>query len=393
MAKRKIGIDIGHGENTAENGSKRVFVNNVMYEEHHFNAHVGLIVEKRLKELGFDVYKAQPAYKNDVPLATRVARYNAQKCDMVISIHANAGAASANGMGIFYWKGNKEGLRFSRKFVENWKGMVDGVGLWGDGIWESVSGTWTNFYIVRNTRMTTLLLEAGFFTNIENDFQYIHGKHKNKFREQCAEVIVKTVCDHYGVAYKKGGNTVTVPKPTEVNKGNYKIKRGDTFYSIARDFGVSVNDLMKANPKVNHKALKIGSYITIPKKSTSKPNKAPSKPQGNMTTDSIVVYLNSIGVDSSFKNREKLAKQYGISNYRGTASQNTQLLALLRKGSKPAAKPKGNQTTKSIVEYLNSIGVSSSFSNREKLAKQHGISNYKGTASQNLELLKKIRGH
>src|SRR5699024_12852830 len=52
-----------------------------------------------------------------------------------------------------------------------------------------------------------------------------------------------------------------------------------------------------------------------------------------MTTNSIVTYLNSIGVDSSYSNRAKLAKQHGISNYKGTAAQNTKLLNILRKGS------------------------------------------------------------
>lgn len=45
----------------------------------------------------------------------------------------------------------------------------------------------------------------------------------------------------------------------------------------------------------------------------------------------------------------------------------------------------------SIVDYLNSKGMSSSFSARKKLAKQHGISNYRGTASQNTTLLNKLK--
>lgn len=51
---------------------------------------------------------------------------------------------------------------------------------------------------------------------------------------------------------------------------------------------------------------------------------------GNIT--SIVDALKAIGVDSSFNNRKKIASKNGISNYTGTASQNTQLLNLLKKG-------------------------------------------------------------
>lgn len=122
-----------------------------------------------------------------------------------------------------------------------------------------------------------------------------------------------------------------------------------------------------------------------------------TKPVASKTTsytgDSIVDYLNSIGVDSSFSNRKKLAAQYGVKGYSGTASQNLTLLNKMRKGaSTTTSQPKGDQKTNSIVDYLNSIGVDSSFANRKRLADKYGISNYKGTASQNTQLLKKMRG-
>lgn len=47
---------------------------------------------------------------------------------------------------------------------------------------------------------------------------------------------------------------------------------------------------------------------------------------------SIVDALDSIGVDSSYSNRKKIAKANGISNYKGKASQNIMLLKLLKRG-------------------------------------------------------------
>lgn len=47
---------------------------------------------------------------------------------------------------------------------------------------------------------------------------------------------------------------------------------------------------------------------------------------------SLVDALTSIGVDSSFNNRKKIAKANNISNYSGTAAQNTKLLELLKNG-------------------------------------------------------------
>ncbi|MBC2318799.1 M15 family metallopeptidase [Listeria booriae] len=125
----------------------------------------------------------------------------------------------------------------------------------------------------------------------------------------------------------------------------------------------------------------------------SKPQPAPSKPAAN-AGGSVVDYLNSKKIDSSMANRKKLAAKYGIANYTGTASQNTQLLTKLKAGAAPApAKPaqsvyKGN----SLVDYLVSVKKPADKASRAKLASQNGIKNYTGTAAQNTQLLKKLRG-
>lgn len=49
-----------------------------------------------------------------------------------------------------------------------------------------------------------------------------------------------------------------------------------------------------------------------------------------MKTTSVVDYLKSINVDSSMTNRKKLAVKYEVKNYRGTGAKNTQLLKKLR---------------------------------------------------------------
>ncbi|AXH71090.1 putative endolysin [Bacillus phage BSP38] len=125
------------------------------------------------------------------------------------------------------------------------------------------------------------------------------------------------------------------------------------------------------------------------------PSSKPKEPKGNQKTNSIVEYLDSIGVDSSFNNRAKLAAANGIKGYKGTEDQNLTLLRKLRGGGTASApkKAKGDQKTTSLVDYLKSIGEASDFKNRAKLAAAKGIKNYEGTASQNTQLLKKLRGH
>jgi len=48
-------------------------------------------------------------------------------------------------------------------------------------------------------------------------------------------------------------------------EGNYyTIRAGDTLYSIARFFNVSLDDLLEANPGINPERLRIGQVICIP---------------------------------------------------------------------------------------------------------------------------------
>lgn len=52
----------------------------------------------------------------------------------------------------------------------------------------------------------------------------------------------------------------------------------------------------------------------------------------NSRCSSIIDALNSIGVDSSFKNRKKIAQKNAINNYIGTSAQNIKLLTKLKSG-------------------------------------------------------------
>lgn len=157
------------------------------------------------------------------------------------------------------------------------------------------------------------------------------------------------------------------------------------------------NDLNKYNANIDKVAKAIADTInggsTGGSTSSSSNNNSTSSYNGN----SIVDYLKSIGQDSSYNNRKKLAQANGISNYTGTAAQNTKLLNILRgSGSSSSSNtssyyPKYNGSTSSIVDALKSIGVDSSYNNRENIAKKNGISNYSGSASQNTQLLNLLK--
>lgn len=144
--------------------------------------------------------------------------------------------------------------------------------------------------------------------------------------------------------------------------------------------------------------LKGEEVVSVPKSEVK--SEVSTKPSSQPKELGLVDWMNSKGMDSSYSNRAKLAKEYRISNYSGESDQNIKLLDLLQKSksaqeSKPtptsSSKPKADMKTNSIVEYLQSIGVNSSFSNRKKLAAKYGVKGYNGEASENLRLLELMR--
>lgn len=110
-------------------------------------------------------------------------------------------------------------------------------------------------------------------------------------------------------------------------------------------------------------------------------------------TDSIVDWMNANKMNSSYSNRAKLAKQYGISGYKGTASQNEALLKKLKGGS--PSKPKSSSKLPNAVyrankPYPNGSGVrtvqealASVYFYPNKGAKNNGIDGYYGPNTAN----------
>lgn len=56
----------------------------------------------------------------------------------------------------------------------------------------------------------------------------------------------------------------TPPVTCPEGQNEYIVRSGDTFYSIAQRFGITVQELIRANPRVNPEALLIGQILCIP---------------------------------------------------------------------------------------------------------------------------------
>ena len=70
------------------------------------------------------------------------------------------------------------------------------------------------------------------------------------------------------------GQVLTIPgktTPPPATSVNYTVKAGDTLYSIAKKYNVTVAALAKANNITNYNLIRVGQVLTIPGKTTTPP--------------------------------------------------------------------------------------------------------------------------
>jgi len=59
-------------------------------------------------------------------------------------------------------------------------------------------------------------------------------------------------------------NTTEEPGATPVSGERYTVKKGDTMWAIAQEYGISLADLRAANPDVDPRTMRIGTVLVIP---------------------------------------------------------------------------------------------------------------------------------
>lgn len=101
-------------------------------------------------------------------------------------------------------------------------------------------------------------------------------------------------------------------------------------------------------------------------------------------------WANQIGRLVKAINAEHRRRGNDPSDPRRKGKSSTPAPAKVDTGSKSKRATSG-YTGASVVEYLKSVGQPSSYSHRATLARQHGISGYRGTAAQNTSLLNRLR--
>jgi N-acetylmuramoyl-L-alanine amidase len=172
--------------------------------EFHFNSVVAkYVIEELDKYENVECFIAHdPTGNVDIPLKERTNRANELKVDCYISIHANAfGTGWNNTQGIetfVYVTKPPKALELAAN-VQNH--LIRDTGRPNRGVKTA------NFHVLRETKMTAILIECGFMTNKEEAALL----KSDKYRRTVAKAIVKGVVQTYKlkkketvqVAYKK----------------------------------------------------------------------------------------------------------------------------------------------------------------------------------------------
>lgn len=265
----KIIITIGHG--TADDG--KTYDSGAVSKDKKYHE---FKIAKEIGKYAQEYYNANYAetcdlmnYDGSLSLQERINRLKDDTYDFIAEIHLNAGGGT--GTECYYHHQSERGKKYAQQICKNIASAFD-VRNRGAKIKLGSSGN-DYFGIIRSTKPCAVLVETVFIDN-NDDLAKVKTADGQK---KCGEAIAKAIAAVRGVG-KKGGSSASTSKPstgTSSSSASYYKKFDST---------------------------------------------------------SIVDGLKSIGVDSSFDNRKKIAVANGISNYEGTPEQNIKLLELARNG-------------------------------------------------------------
>ena len=203
----------------------------------------------RFRELGVPVYLTRDSDTtlNPTDRVNRILSFFGNDPNVVvISNHLNAGGGT--GAEVIY------ALRNSSQLAN---AVLNNIGNTGQNMRRVYQRrlpsdpTKDYYYILRETgRTEPLIVEYGFIDN-ENDLNFIKNNYK-----QLADAVIKAVLEYKGIPYKETDETIT---------DTYKVMKGDTLYGIANKLDTTVDELKKINNLTSNQ-LSIGQILKVPAK-------------------------------------------------------------------------------------------------------------------------------
>ncbi len=238
---KKVVLDSGHGgedPGTIANG----------ITEKDYTLKISEYIHNRLDEMGVPNAMTRTS---DVTLTPserpkKVQSFYGNGSDViVVSNHINAG--SGDGAEIIYALRNND--TFARKIATEFENAGQNVRKYYQRRLPSNPAK-DYYYIMRDTpNNETVIVEYGFADSTGDDISQL----KNNW-EKLAEAVTKAIVEYAGGKYV-----------APLDSNYYTVKSGDSLWSISRKFGITVDELKKAN-NLSSNLLSVGQNLIIPGK-------------------------------------------------------------------------------------------------------------------------------
>ena len=188
-------LDNGHGKQTKGKRSP-VLEDGKQFFEYEFNRDIVKRIIAALDEKGVKSFNVVPEVDTDNFLEGRVQRANSKKSNLpklFVSVHANAAPAPAGkwsapsikGIETWFYHGSKKGQKLASIFQKH---LIEKTGFKNRHIKSQAS---RQFYVLKNTSMTAVLTENGFYNNKEE----VQELFKDKVRQKIADAHVAAIME------------------------------------------------------------------------------------------------------------------------------------------------------------------------------------------------------
>ncbi|MCM3017148.1 N-acetylmuramoyl-L-alanine amidase [Priestia megaterium] len=201
-------------------------------------------------------------------LSQRASQANSWGADAFMSIHVNAGGGTGYEDYVYRSASNA-----SKTFQSIVHGQVQPTLLSYNH--PNRGRKSANYAVLRLTNMPAVLTEIAFIDN-RTDAALLQNE---SFLKNMGESYAKGIAVYLNLPRRAvpNPNPTPNPSPSEPGTKTYTIKQGDTLYSIAQKYNITVQALQEANTGLSDPlTLQVGKTIVIPSGTSPNPSPTPS---------------------------------------------------------------------------------------------------------------------